>query len=92
MPDAHVEILLDCYKFVLQNRMLSSGRLGKGSFQEVNLFLFFDAIMVQVADEMNRRCGLDGDGTYEREQLAAKLQNLKTQFRNRKQAVDDGNS
>ncbi len=36
MPDAHVEILLDCYKFVLQNRMLSSGRLGKGSFQEVN--------------------------------------------------------
>lgn len=77
MPDAHVEILLDCYKFVLQNRMLSSGRLGKGSFQEV-------------ADEMNRRCGLDGDGTYEREQLAAKLQNLKTQFRNRKQAVDDG--
>lgn len=39
---------------------------------------------------MNRRCGLDGDGTYEREQLAAKLQNLKTQFRNRKQAVDDG--
>ncbi len=40
---------------------------------------------------MNRRCGLDGDGTYEREQLAAKLQNLKTQFRNRKQAVDDGN-
>ena len=27
---------------------------------------------------------------YEREQLAAKLQNLKTQFRNRKIAVDEG--
>ena len=39
------EILLDCYKFVLQNRMLSSGRLGKGSFQEVT-------------DEMNKRCNM----------------------------------
>lgn len=77
MPDQHVEVLLDCYKFVLQNRMLSSGRLGKGSFQEV-------------ADEMNKRCSLAGDSVYEREQLAAKLQNLKTQYRNRKQAVDDG--
>ena len=28
--------------------------------------------------------------SYEREQLAAKLQNLKTQFRNRKIAVDEG--
>ena len=45
MPDAHVEILLDCYKFVLQNRMLSSGRLGKGSFQEVILCLFFGPSM-----------------------------------------------
>ena len=27
---------------------------------------------------------------YEREQLAAKLQNLKTQFRNRKIAIDEG--
>ena len=92
MPDAHVEILLDCYKFVLQNRMLSSGRLGKGSFQEASKLILGELILtLQVADEMNRRCGLDGDGTYEREQLAAKLQNLRTQFRNRKQAVDDGN-
>ena len=36
---------MDCYKFVLQNRMLSSGRLGKGSFQEVT-------------DEMNKRCNM----------------------------------
>ena len=77
MPDQHVEILLDCYKYVLQNRMLSSGRLGKGSFQEV-------------ADEMNRRCQMGSDSSYEREQLAAKLQNLKTQFRNRKIAVEEG--
>jgi len=77
MPDQHVEILLDCYKFVLQNRMLSSGRLGKGSFQEVT-------------DEMNKRCNMQENNLYEREQLAAKLQNLKTQFRNRKIAVDEG--
>lgn len=77
MPDLHVEVLLDCYKYVLQNRMLSSGRLGKGSFQEV-------------ADEMNKRCKMNEDNFYEREQLAAKLQNLKTQFRNRKIAVDEG--
>ena len=57
--------------------MLSSGRLGKGSFQEV-------------ADEMNRRCQMGSDSSYEREQLAAKLQNLKTQFRNRKIAVEEG--
>jgi len=77
MPDLHVEVLLDCYKYVLQNRMLSSGRLGKGSFQEV-------------ADEMNKRCQMNEENSYEREQLAAKLQNLKTQFRNRKIAVDEG--
>jgi len=77
MPDMHVEVLLDCYKYVLQNRMLSSGRLGKGSFQEV-------------ADEMNKRCKMTEENSYEREQLAAKLQNLKTQFRNRKIAVDEG--
>merc|ERR1719462_500658 len=59
MPDQHVEILLDCYKFVLQNRMLSSGRLGKGSFQEVT-------------DEMNKRCNMQENNLYEREQLAAK--------------------
>jgi len=77
MPDHHVEVLLDCYKFVLQNRMLSSGRLGKGSFQEVT-------------DEMNKRCKTTETNSYEREQLAAKLQNLKTQFRNRKSAVEEG--
>ena len=90
--------------------MLSSGRLGKGSFQEVT-------------DEMNKRCNMQegfeignlappsgnlyaayhmlhiicmienfkkDNNLYEREQLAAKLQNLKTQFRNRKIAVDEG--
>ena len=53
MPDNHVEILLDCYKYVLQNRMLSSGRLGKGSFQEVT-------------DEMNKRCKVTEASQYER--------------------------
>ena len=40
-------------------------------------------------DEINLELGKENN-LYEREQLAAKLQNLKTQFRNRKIAVDEG--
>ena len=36
MPDAHVEMLLDCYKAVQEERTLDSGRLGKGAFHQVN--------------------------------------------------------
>lgn len=35
MPDAHVEMLLDCYKLVQEERTLDSGRLGKGAFHQV---------------------------------------------------------
>ena len=35
MPDAHVEMLLDCYKAVQEERTLDSGRLGKGAFHQV---------------------------------------------------------
>ena len=38
MPDAHVEMLLDCYKAVQEERTLDSGRLGKGAFHQVNHF------------------------------------------------------
>ena len=37
MPDAHVEMLLDCYKLVQEERTLDSGRLGKGAFHQVIL-------------------------------------------------------
>ena len=37
MPDAHVEMLLDCYKAVQEERTLDSGRLGKGAFHQVIL-------------------------------------------------------
>ena len=41
MPDAHVEMLLDCYKAVQEERTLDSGRLGKGAFHQVTKNLFF---------------------------------------------------
>ena len=37
MPDAHVEMLLDCYKLVQEERTLDSGRLGKGAFHQVKI-------------------------------------------------------
>ena len=40
MPDAHVEMLLDCYKAVQEERTLDSGRLGKGAFHQVIFFSF----------------------------------------------------
>ena len=41
MPDAHVEMLLDCYKAVQEERTLDSGRLGKGAFHQVTKNLIF---------------------------------------------------
>ena len=43
MPDAHVEMLLDCYKAVQEERTLDSGRLGKGAFHQVIMSHFSES-------------------------------------------------
>ena len=43
MPDAHVEMLLDCYKAVQEERTLDSGRLGKGAFHQVIMSHFYES-------------------------------------------------
>ncbi|CAG5098685.1 Oidioi.mRNA.OKI2018_I69.XSR.g15886.t2.cds [Oikopleura dioica] len=73
MPDAHVEMLLDCYKMVQEERTLDSGRLGKGAFH-------------QITEQLNKRTVAN----YCKDQVTAKLQNLKAQFRQRRAAVEAG--
>lgn len=73
MPDAHVEMLLDCYKLVQEERTLDSGRLGKGAFH-------------QITEQLNKRTVAN----YCKDQVTAKLQNLKAQFRQRRAAVEAG--
>ena len=49
MPDAHVEMLLDCYKAVQEERTLDSGRLGKGAFHQVSsTYLIFVKLTTNV--------------------------------------------
>ena len=76
MPDAHVDFMLRQYRSYLQERMHESGRLTKGTFNEI-------------ASDMNREFKVT---IYERGQVAAKLQNLKTQFRQKKACVESGGS
>ncbi|CAG5108561.1 Oidioi.mRNA.OKI2018_I69.chr1.g3854.t1.cds [Oikopleura dioica] len=75
MPDAHVHFMLKMYKQYLNDRMLTSGRLSKGTFNEI-------------ANDLNKEFGVS---YYEREQVASKLQNLKTQYRQRRVGVAEGN-
>lgn len=75
MPDPHVDFLLHKYRNYLQERMLESGRLSKGTFNEI-------------ANDLNREFSV---AYYEREQVASKLQNLKTQFRQKRSCVENGN-
>jgi len=75
MPDAHVEMLLDCYKAVQEERTLDSGRLGKGAFH-------------QITEQLNKRTAAN----YCKDQVTAKLQNLKAQFRQRRAAVEAGHA
>ena len=46
MPDAHVEMLLDCYKAVQEERTLDSGRLGKGAFHQVIMSHFYESFFM----------------------------------------------
>ena len=50
MPDAHVEMLLDCYKAVQEERTLDSGRLGKGAFHQVIMSHFYESRTFLYAD------------------------------------------
>lgn len=53
MPDPHVDFLLQKYRNYLQERMLESGRLSKGTFNEI-------------ANDLNREFSV---AYYEREQV-----------------------
>ena len=53
MPDSHVDVLLTKYKDYLQERMLESGRLSKGTFNEI-------------ANDLNKQFNVN---FYEREQV-----------------------
>ena len=56
MPDVHVEFLLRKYRSYLEERMLDSGRLSKGTFNEI-------------ASDLNREFTVNH---YEREQVSRK--------------------
>lgn len=75
MPDLHVHYMLKMYRQYLSDRMLTSGRLSKGTFNEI-------------ANDLNVKFNVT---YYEREQVASKLQNLKTQYRQRRVGVAEGN-